>query len=129
MKLLSRHLLYFLFVCTPYSSAESVSLITNKQVNQMAVLAMSYASVSLACNEKSDSDRLKQRLISVLKLAKKNGSLTRDGRATLNDVGHHISMGAGVFKASPYITCESAKSYTNQIIERIDQLLKANRGK
>ena len=126
MKLSSKYLVYFLFFCASYTSAESVSLIDNTQVNEMAVLAMTYASVSFACNEKRDYDRLKQRLILVLKLAKKKGSLTRNGRTVINNVGHYISMGVNEFKASPHITCKSAKRYPSIIIERIDQLLKAN---
>tara|TARA_B110000902_G_scaffold249793_1_gene308340 strand:+ start:417 stop:806 length:390 start_codon:yes stop_codon:yes gene_type:complete len=129
MKLFLKRLILLLTFYSWFIHATEESLITNKQINEIAVLAMTYASVSLACNEKKDADRLRQRLLSVLKLADKKRSLTEDGRAVLNDVSHHISMGVGIYRASPHVTCGVAKNYPSQIVSRIDQLLKANRNR
>ena len=110
------------FFCYPSDTV----LIKNEYVNELAVYAMSYSSVALACGDKAGSDKLKSRLVKMLRLAEKKSSLTRDGRETLNDTDHIISMGAGVFKANPYISCAEGRRYKSQILERSDQLLRVN---
>ena len=104
----------------------NVTLIKNKYVNEVAVAAMSYSSVLLACGDRLGSDQLKLRLLKLLTLADKKSSLTSDGRETLRETDHMISMGAGIYKANPYVSCSSGRSYKSQIIENADQLLRVN---
>jgi hypothetical protein len=123
-------------VCTAFcaniqvaSSSEwsETRLIQNERVNEIAIGALSYASVALACGDSQGVKALKERLIAILRLASKKSSLTSDGRKTLENPDHFISMGAGIFKAKPYINCSQGLQVKRQVLEMSDALLGANR--
>lgn len=110
-------------LCAEWSDT---TLVKNQRVNEITVAALSYASVALACGDNRGATALKERLLAMLRLASKKSALTTDGRETLKNPDHFISLGAGVFKAKPYIQCDEAENINRQILQLSDALLNVN---
>jgi hypothetical protein len=128
MKKLFFVLMVFGFVSLSNSSDNmSIDIIKNKQVNEIATLALSYSSVTMACGDKYSHDLLRSRIINLLKLANSKSSLTSDGKKIYKDVDYYILRGTKIYNSKPYVSCKEARGYTDTIVRQVDLLVGANK--
>ena len=128
MKKLFLVLMIFGFVsCSNSSDNMSIDIIKNKQVNEIATLALSYSSVAMACGDKYSHDLLRSRIINLLKLANSKSSLTSDGKKMFKDVDYYILRGTKIYNSKPYVSCKEARGYTDTIVRQVDLLVGANK--